>query len=436
MWTQIGDWFLSRSSPNFTPTERAKARFSLLIFPYFFVLAGFDCLLAFLGSVDNSALECFVLQGTLMLVMAGLVRVTGRHRLLLAVHLFLTLLIESWAALNNGWTFDPMLLQLVSRVIFTAVFLGAAWARSFAVLNTLVCLFVFQQNTTQGDVLPEGMALHIASFAMIARALAAVALTSFASRLYENELLTQSEELDASRRLAFRAARYNRLGHMLGELNHHINNPLAILEASFYRLRNTKGPPRLDFERELLLQPIDNSMARIRYIIHELKLISHHEQSESEQAQTVRSICKNILLMTEESRQKNQIQIQFIDLTQNTQFYCRLHQLVRILSAIVVNACEAGSHMRGLHIAVTIGIKDSQIEFQVADSGPGVPRELESKLFEPFFTTKPTHSHAGLSLATSRAMIEEMGGSLNYAPQVQGASFRLSLPWKTGEAAA
>jgi signal transduction histidine kinase len=48
--------------------------------------------------------------------------------------------------------------------------------------------------------------------------------------------------------------------------------------------------------------------------------------------------------------------------------------------------------------------------FRIADSGPGVPRELRSKVIEPFFTTKGAGT--GLGLAIARGVIQGHAGRL------------------------
>ncbi|MDP3614467.1 MAG: response regulator, partial [Rubrivivax sp.] len=71
---------------------------------------------------------------------------------------------------------------------------------------------------------------------------------------------------------------------------------------------------------------------------------------------------------------------------------------------------------------------------RVADSGPGVPQDVRSRLFEPFFTTKDAGFGTGLGLSVSRSIVREHGGELILearAPEAEnpvGASFRLSLP--------
>jgi signal transduction histidine kinase len=55
---------------------------------------------------------------------------------------------------------------------------------------------------------------------------------------------------------------------------------------------------------------------------------------------------------------------------------------------------------------------EHQVGFLVADDGPGVPRELHSRLFEPFFTTKAVGEGTGLGLAVALAAAGDHTGRL------------------------
>src|SRR5262249_8340747 len=66
---------------------------------------------------------------------------------------------------------------------------------------------------------------------------------------------------------------------------------------------------------------------------------------------------------------------------------------------------------------------------EVADSGPGIPAELQAKVFEAFFTTKAAGEGTGLGLSLCRGIIEEHGGTLTLGrSDPSGTSFVIELP--------
>jgi signal transduction histidine kinase len=66
---------------------------------------------------------------------------------------------------------------------------------------------------------------------------------------------------------------------------------------------------------------------------------------------------------------------------------------------------------------------------EVADTGPGIPEELRSRVFEPFFTTKPVGQGTGLGLDVSwRIVVKRHGGDLRVTSSPGNTRFQVVLP--------
>ncbi len=73
---------------------------------------------------------------------------------------------------------------------------------------------------------------------------------------------------------------------------------------------------------------------------------------------------------------------------------------------------------------------------EVSDTGTGIPPELHETIFETFFTTKAKNG-TGIGLASVRAMMESIGGTVCVCSLPDdGATFTLSFPIHVEEAAA
>jgi signal transduction histidine kinase len=65
----------------------------------------------------------------------------------------------------------------------------------------------------------------------------------------------------------------------------------------------------------------------------------------------------------------------------------------------------------------------------VADSGTGIPSEHLARIFEPFFSTKEVGKGTGLGLGSVKAVVENLGGTIQVDSVVgQGSRFSANLP--------
>jgi two-component system cell cycle sensor histidine kinase/response regulator CckA len=66
---------------------------------------------------------------------------------------------------------------------------------------------------------------------------------------------------------------------------------------------------------------------------------------------------------------------------------------------------------------------------EVADTGPGIPADIQAKIFEPFFTTKPVGEGTGLGLSTVYGIVKQADGWIHLESKMgEGTAFRIFLP--------
>jgi signal transduction histidine kinase len=95
------------------------------------------------------------------------------------------------------------------------------------------------------------------------------------------------------------------------------------------------------------------------------------------------------------------------------------------LEVLMKNAVDALAG-RGGRIYITSARVPEGVRIRVADDGPGIPRELRTRIFEAGFSTKDRGWGVGLALAR-RIVEENHGGQLALVPSPRGATFDVIL---------
>ncbi len=114
-----------------------------------------------------------------------------------------------------------------------------------------------------------------------------------------------------------------------------------------------------------------------------------------------------------------------IELTGDPQLRADGAALTRALAVLFRNAAEAGS-ADGI-VKVVARATGGRLEITVEDDGPGVPKELATRVFEPFVSTKDRGTGLGLPLASR--VLSFFGGELTLTnPGEKGARFCVRLP--------
>ncbi|HVT38763.1 MAG TPA: HAMP domain-containing sensor histidine kinase [Gemmatimonadaceae bacterium] len=97
------------------------------------------------------------------------------------------------------------------------------------------------------------------------------------------------------------------------------------------------------------------------------------------------------------------------------------------IESLVKNAIDALAGRGGKIVVRVEPVAGSGARVRVIDDGPGVPRELRSKIFSAGYTTKERGWGIGLAL-TRRIVEENHGGRLQLASSDRGAVFEITLP--------
>lgn len=215
------------------------------------------------------------------------------------------------------------------------------------------------------------------------------------------------------------------LGQMSAGITHEINQPLTALRALSDNARLFLGRGRLE-DVSKNLHSITELIERIASITSQLKTFGRKAQGRREIV-FVRRAVLNALLLLENRITLGGVEVR-VDVPEDLKTWCDSNRLEQVLVNLFANSIDALTGLGTKKIlAVTATSSHGRVHVRVADSGPGIPPHMRTKLFEPFFTTKPVGEGLGLGLVISASIIAEYGGTLRALDTNIGAAFEFDL---------
>ncbi len=106
--------------------------------------------------------------------------------------------------------------------------------------------------------------------------------------------------------------------------------------------------------------------------------------------------------------------------------YLDQNKMMRALQNLARNAAEAMLHSKRKELRMRI-YRDGDLVFELQDSGPGIPTEIEHRLFRSF-ASAGKKGGTGLGLAVVKRVVDEHGGHIEVQSSKRGACFRVRLP--------
>jgi PAS domain S-box-containing protein len=234
------------------------------------------------------------------------------------------------------------------------------------------------------------------------------------------------------------------LGTMAAGVAHEVNNPLAVVVACGELLAGelaeqqqwlqTGGP--LETQQRSLesmtetLQSLQSAASRITRIIADLQVFSRPPVSEVPGCANLRRCAEWALCATaREFRHRARVITQFGDAPLAKADEAKLGQVILNLLLNAAHAIAPGNLERNQVRLSTGSDAQGRAVLEVADSGPGIPAELQQRIFEPFFTTKDVGIGAGLGLSICHGVVRSFGGEISVTSKPgEGAAFRVVLP--------
>lgn len=244
------------------------------------------------------------------------------------------------------------------------------------------------------------------------------------------------QEIHSAKEAVARIERLASLGAMAAGISHEISQPLNSIKVTATGITYLRDRG--------IHQDIDDIMRDVRQISSQADLISDiikhvraiiHAKNESDIIEQESCTLEEALTMAFQlvgnQLVSHGIEVNIYLASNVPAVYANKTGLVEVIINLLINALEALDmpEKKEKVIEVKLSARNERVYLQIADNGPGIPKNIQSKIFEPFFTTKSRGKSMGLGLSIMQSIVESYGGSLMTSENVpSGAVFEISLP--------
>jgi signal transduction histidine kinase len=244
--------------------------------------------------------------------------------------------------------------------------------------------------------------------------------------------LEKSRELEEQLRQAEKSAVVGRLGSAIA---HEIRNPLNYINLTLDHLRAKYSPDEPERAEKFakLTSQLKAEVARINQQISDFLNYSRPAKANLRPIDAREAIADSLRIAEIEAEDKN-VKIGVIEHENVPQILGDPEFLRSVFNNLFINAIQS-MEKDGGHLTIKILPDQSGefVNFEIADTGNGIPPENLSKIFEPYFSTKETGT--GLGLAIVQKIIDIHGGRIEVqSTEGTGTKFIVQLRRTEGSA--
>ena len=245
------------------------------------------------------------------------------------------------------------------------------------------------------------------------------------NEMLEEQVRDRTEQFLQSEKLAA-------MGSLLAGVAHELNNPLSVVmgRAALLQQMAGEGPTALEAGK------IAKAAERCARIVKNFLALARQQPMERQTVSLNRVVEEAVELLAYPLRIDSVETI--LELAPDLpDIWADPHQLHQVVVNLVSNAHQAMRAIetsRRIILSTQLDAASGRVQLKVADTGPGIPEEVQRRIFEPFFTTKPIGQGTGLGLSLCQGVVERHGGAIRVASRPgHGASFFVQLPIEVGQ---
>jgi signal transduction histidine kinase len=220
-----------------------------------------------------------------------------------------------------------------------------------------------------------------------------------------------------------RMERFMGLGTLAAGLHHEIKNPLSALSLHVQLLEESLEGNQ-DYDVGEHLGVLKTEITRINGVLESFRnfaSLATLKRSHTDLSQLVKQTAELIRPKSEQQHVELKLNLPSQPPPLISADSARLEQ---VLLNLVLNSLD--SMRQGGTLGLSLHQDNGTIKIDVADTGPGIPENVQGRIFDPYFTTKTDGSGMGLALCDK--VIQQHNGQIAFQTSSKGTVFQISLP--------
>ncbi|SIQ68776.1 HAMP domain-containing sensor histidine kinase [Halanaerobium kushneri] len=254
-------------------------------------------------------------------------------------------------------------------------------------------------------------------------------------RISTKQVIDEDEEYQFTVTLLEDITRLKEIDNMKSEfvstVSHEFRTPLTSMNMGLNMVIN-EDTGELNEEQKELLEAAYEDVERLTELVNDLLDLSKIESGKIEMEfdkVDVNDIIEKTLNPFHKQAEEKEIELKFKQSEDNIFAYADPSKISWVISNLVGNALRYADEGK---IEVDAEIKGRRVLVSVADNGPGIPKEYQSKIFEKFVragSDKEEKSGTGLGLAIAKEIITAHNGRIWVdSEEGEGSTFSFYIP--------
>ncbi|HEX3760294.1 MAG TPA: two-component regulator propeller domain-containing protein [Kofleriaceae bacterium] len=221
------------------------------------------------------------------------------------------------------------------------------------------------------------------------------------------------------------------LGTLAAGIAHEINNPLAYVTGNLEVAAEALASPGSMPPGELatVIGDARDGADRVRKIVHGLRAFSRAEDEKRVPLALPHVLEAAIRITANEVRHRAEL---VRDLQPTPHVIADDSRLTQVFINLLVNAAHAIPEGHTDRNRITVRTRRDELGravVEIADTGHGMPPEVQARVFDPFFTTKAVGEGTGLGLSICHGIVTGLGGQISVESATgKGTVIRVVLP--------